>query len=550
MLRRLIIENYALIDALEINFSGSFDVITGETGAGKSILLGALGLILGNRADIQSLKNSNKKCVVEGFFEPGIDELQSFFIDNDLDYSPEIILRREILPGGKSRAFINDTPVQLISLKELGSRLVDVHSQHQTLLLNESGFQLDVIDSYCGNAPLLKDYLMTFKAWKGIRKNLQDLYSEEKRSGAEREFLEFVFSELESAKLIPGEQTELEQELAILTHAEEIKSRLYSIHDVMNDQENALLSSLASVSAQMSQLGKYHSGVGNLGLRIESAYQELKDIASEIHQISEEVVYDSERIVYINERLDILYRLQQKHRVHTVEELLDLMKQTSDSLYNLGSLQSDIETAEKDLIRIEADLMSKSAILHDKRKSSLALFSTELIALLKDLGMPDASVQLHLEPLNEPDEKGNDRMLMLFSANKGQEPKPISKVASGGELSRLMLAVKSMTVKNKLIPSLILDEIDAGVSGDIADKAGELMKQMARGMQLIAITHLPQIAGKGKEHFLVYKETGKDETRSAIRKLSEKERIDEIAKMLSGAKISDAAMEAAKHLMG
>lgn len=550
MLRRLIIENYALIDALEINFSGSFDVITGETGAGKSILLGALGLILGNRADTQSLKNSNKKCVVEGFLEPGIEELQSFFIDNDLDYSPEIILRREILPGGKSRAFINDTPVQLITLKELGSRLVDVHSQHQTLLLNESGFQLDVIDSYCGNTPLLQEYLTVFKAWKAIRKKLENLYSEEKRSGAEREFLEFVHSELESAKLVPGEQTELEQELAILTHAEEIKSRLYSIHGLMNDQENAILSSLASVSTQMGQLGKYHSGVGNLGLRIESTYHELKDITSEIHQISDEVVYDSERIVFINERLDILYRLQQKHRVQTVEELLDLLKQTSDSLYNLGSLQSEIESAEKELILIEEDLMNKSGSLRDKRKSSVSSFSTELIAILKDLGMPDASVQLILEPLSEPDDKGSDRMLMLFSANKGQEPKPISKVASGGELSRLMLAVKSMTVKNKLIPSLILDEIDSGVSGDIADKAGELMKQMAGGMQLIAITHLPQIAGKGKEHFLVYKETGTEETRSAIRKLSEKERIDEIAKMLSGAKISDAAMEAAKHLMG
>ncbi len=549
MLVSLSIENYALISSLEIGFDSGFNVITGETGAGKSIILGALALIIGNRADAQVLRIKEQKCTVEGVFKAEIPEIKQLFEEQDLDYDQEIILRREILPNGKSRAFVNDTPVSLSVMKDLGERLIDIHSQHNTLLINESAFQLSLVDNYALTSPQLIEYTALYKNYKRIEGQLAELLEKEKKSVAERDFLLFLKEEFLQVRLVEGEQAELEASLEILTHAEEIKTRTFQITEALNGTEIAVLPVLANILSTLQQLGKFHPAVSEIVQRFTSDYLDLKDITDSLEKIGDSVHHDPEQIEKITNRLDLIYRLLQKHHVNDEKALLEVFADIESKLAAIHSLEEEIERLKRIIERDHKQLLKMAAEIHRMRIKAAIPMEKELLLTLVKLGMPDAILKISIETIPEITASGTDKVQFLFSANKGQELKPVSKVASGGELSRLMLALKSLISNKNLISTIIFDEIDSGVSGEIAGRAGDVMKQMAEKMQVIAITHLPQIAGKAQAHYYVYKETGHHETRSYIRRLNSPERIGEIAKMLSNELVTDAAIEAAKQLL-
>ena len=549
MLRHLSIQNYALIDLLEIDFFEGFSIITGETGAGKSILLGALGLIIGQRADTQVLQDKSKKCIVEGTFEINAYQLQAFFTKNDLDYAAIAIIRREINPAGNSRAFINDTPVNLGLLKELGWSLIDIHSQHETLLLNDSVYQLSVVDAFAQHPDLITDYQKIFKIYKAAEKSLADLLEKEKQSKTDQDYFQFQFEELDSAVLKQGEQEEAEQELEILNNSEEIKSVLNNTSIAFSEGEINIISQITEIKLKLSQAGKYAPSVEVLSNRLNSAFLELKDIADEIEKIEQEIIYDPARIEELSNRLNLVNHLQQKHRVKTVDELVEIREQISQKLLSITTLEADISKLYNELEIQKQSLLKLSEKLSQNRSKAVSKIEKQLKKLLGQLGMPNASVVIEQKPLADFNESGNDKIRFLFSGNTGAEFKELNKVASGGELSRLMLSIKSPVAELKALPTMIFDEIDTGVSGDIADKVGNIMKQMAKKMQVIAITHLPQIASKGDHHFMVYKQTDKTSTRSAIKQLDADERIREIAKMLSGEQLTKAAIENAKELL-
>lgn len=559
MLKSLSIRNYALIEELDVDFSDGLTIITGETGAGKSILVGALSLILGERADTRVLQDKDKKCIVEGTFDISNYLLEELFEKNDLDYEDITIIRRDINPAGKSRAFINDTPVNLNQLKELGTKLVDIHSQHQTLTLNSAGFQLSVVDAYAQHSGLLDDYKTKYREFKNIESELNNLLEQEKN--ADLDFFQFQLDELEEASLQEGEQETLETECKTLSHAEEIKANLSQAILSLNSGDSNLLSQLSEINNLISQLGTYHPAIEELSERLNSSYIEIKDIAIELENMEEKTSHNPQRIEEINARLDMIYRLQQKHNLQTIEELLQLKNSLSKKLNGIVSLEDDIEKLKTKLAELSKKLSSLAKNISKNRVGAIPKIESEIRSLLGQMAMPNARLKIEHTAIDDYGSAGIDKIRFLFMANKGGDYQELSKVASGGELSRLMLSIKSVISQLTSLPTIIFDEIDKGVSGKIADKVGNIMKNMAKapprttvvgrgaGLQVITITHLPQIASKADMHFLAYKQSDARSTKSILKKLNELERIDEIAKLLSGEKLSTAAIDNAKELL-
>jgi len=549
MLKHLSVQNYALIDKLEVELSDGLTIITGETGAGKSILLGALGLIAGSRADTQSLQDKTKKCIIEASFNIKEYSLSSFFKEHELDYEAVTTIRREINPEGKSRAFINDTPVTLNQLKELGERLIDIHSQHQTLSLNGADFQLSVTDAFAKHETLLQEYQSDYKNYRSLEKQLTDLTERESQAKKDLDYFQFQFNELEDAGLKAGDQTDMEQELDTLSNAEEIQSTLSKAAFSLNGGDQNLLSSLNEIKIMLNGMAKFKPEIAELSTRINSSYIELKDLSDELESIEQEVVYDPKRIEVLNDKLDAIYRLQQKHQVKTVEELIAIKEEISNKLLDFSSLESEIEKVKTALAKVKTSLAAKAKTLSDNRKKVIPKIEKEIAFLLTSLSMPNAQLKIEQQLTELFTASGTDKIQFLFSANKGSDFKELNKVASGGELSRLMLSIKSLIAQLTALPTIIFDEIDTGVSGDVADKVGSIMNSMAEKMQVITITHLPQIASKGNSHLFVYKEDKNNKTYSNIKKLNDAGRVQEIAKMLSTGKPTEAAISNAKELL-
>ncbi len=549
MLNHLSIENYALIEKLDIDFSEGLSVITGETGAGKSILIGALSLILGKRADMHVLLNKSKKCIVEGSFNIINYGLDIFFKKYELDYENITILRREINKNGKSRAFINDTPVNLNLLKEFGDKLVDIHSQHNIITLNDSNFQLAVIDNYINHNELINNYKSEYFKYINQKNKLKELIEKENQLKTDQDYFKFQFDELENAQLIKGEQENIENELEILNHSEEIKSNLFKASQLLNNDENNLINSLSEVNSLIHQLAGYLENLKEIDERIVSNLIDLKDVADEIDKIESQINFDPAQIEKLNNRLDLIYHLQQKHRVTTITELLKIKEIFSGKLQGITSLDENIRKLRSDLNEQEKTLKKLANKISQNRKKAIPEIEKNIITILSRLAMPDAQIKIIQSNLPDFNRDGFDKVKFLFNANKGGVLNELSKIASGGELSRLMLSVKSLISQRNLLPTIFFDEIDLGVSGDIAGKVGDILLKMSKLMQVVAITHLPQIAGKGNEHLLVYKQTDEDSIKSKIKKIKNEERIKEIAKMLSGDKITKAAIENAKELL-
>jgi DNA repair protein RecN (Recombination protein N) len=549
MLLHLSVENFILIPQLEISVHKGFTCITGETGAGKSILVGALSLILGQRADTSVLRDKTQKCIVEGSFLIEGYNLNAVFEANDLDYEPTSVFRREINPQGKSRAFINDTPVNLNVLKEIGERLVDIHSQHQTLELNNAAFQLAMVDSYAGNPQTLDFYRGLFTAYHLLKAELTECKAKELQSINEREYLSFQFDELEKANLTPNEQLEAEEELEILTHSEEIKSKTFAALGLLADADINVAGKLSEIKQLLDHASRFSHHLLPLAERIDGSIIEIKDIVNELRTFSDQVHFDPERIEKLGLRLDLIYHLEQKHRVQSVAELIGIMNALSDKLFAIGSLETRIAALTAALIAKESELSEVSAVLSKQRHAVIHSIETEMHKVLESLGMPSAKFIIKQEPLTYFSATGTDKITFLFSANKGGEVREIQKVASGGELSRLMLALKSLVLNRSLLPTILFDEIDSGVSGDIAGKVGTIMRNMSTHMQVIAITHLPQIAGKADSHLLAYKQDGETSTISSLRILSNEDRVNEIARMLSDETITESAKVTARELL-
>lgn len=550
MLKSLLINNYALISKLEIDFQKGFSVITGETGAGKSILIGALSLILGNRSETSVLFNKKVKCIVEGVFEISTLSLENFFIQHELDYESQTILRREISVSGKSRAFINDTPVKLSTLKELGSYLVDIHSQHETLKLNNSSFQLDVIDKFGSDEKLLKKYLLGFNTFKSNQKKLEELKLKNDSSRRDEEYFKFLFNELDAAQLDEDEINSLIEKEKLLSHAEEVNTVVEMAKSVLQENDNSVSDEISSLTEAFGKLASYHINFKVIYDRLLSLNIEIKDIASEMDALLVEGNFDDQSLQSINDRLNTIYSLQQKHSVNTVGQLISLRDEFSSKLNGISNLEREIKELDDSLLQEMQELKKLALKINVQRQKASKLFSSSMNKLMQNLGMPDAEFFVDLKILDELTAKGLDAIEFMFNSNKGGQAGEISKVASGGELSRLMLAVKSLITNRKLLPTIVFDEIDTGVSGDIAGKVGNLLKQMAENHQLIAISHLPQIAGKAESHYFVFKENNNGRTNSNIILLNKEERVEEIAKMLSDETVSSSARETARGLMG
>jgi DNA repair protein RecN (Recombination protein N) len=549
MLQSLSIENYAIINSLEINFNKGLSTITGETGAGKSILLGALSLILGKRADTSILKDKTRKCIVESTFDIREYGFQDFFIENDIDYEDFTILRREISPNGKSRAFINDTPVNLNLLTETGIRFIDIHSQHQNLNLGNSQFQLKVIDSFSHNEELLKQYREVYDFYRKLLREYNELQEKSRQSQSDLDYFQYQYDQLDVARLKPGEQDELEQELEKLNHAEEIKNSLDSSSGMLGGHDNSILSQLKEVYTIINKIIKFFPGVTGYGKRLESAYIELKDIGNELEAIKEKIELEPGKLEYINERLDLIYSLEQKHKADNIKELLDIKESLRKKIDEVTSYESRLEELKQKRDDSEHKLNELALKLSQQRQESLKSIEKEVTLLLLDLGIPNGRFEIKHSTIADYTINGIDRVQFLFSANKNIELQDISKIASGGELSRLMLSIKSLLYDSSVLPTIIFDEIDMGVSGEIADKVGNIIKRMSAGMQIINITHLPQVASKGDYHYLVYKSDEGETTTAHIKLLSNEERHIEIARMLSGEELTEAAMQNARELL-
>lgn len=549
MLKSLFIQNYALIRHLEIDFHSGLSIISGETGAGKSILLGAVSLIVGQRADTSVLMDKSKKCVVEVGFNLEDIELEHYFIENDLDYDVHTIIRREISNSGKSRAFVNDSPVNLPVLRELGFRLVDIHSQHQNLLLGDTLFQLKVVDDFARHTGILDQYKKTYETYKGLDTKYKSLVEQAEKSKADLDYFQFQFDQLEKARLQEDEQQMLEEELETLNHAEEIKTNLNQAAFILSEDENSLLLKLNDVSSLLKKIIPYFPGAGELEQRLESSHIELKDIASEIENLGIGIEYNPQRIEEISERLDLIYSLQQKHRVDNIPELTKIKDDLQSRLDEITTYDQQIESTSGELEKTRKDLDALATTLSQNRKKIIPGIEKKVARLIHQLGIPNGKFEVHCSGTEEFTPYGRDVIEFLFAANKQSKLQDVASVASGGEVSRLMLSIKSLITKSAALPTVIFDEIDAGVSGDIADKVGNIMNQMADHMQVINITHLPQIACKGKYHYLVYKEDKRDSTYTYIKLLNRDERIVEIAKLLSGEELTDAAMVNARELL-
>ena len=550
MLRSLYIQNYALIEKLDIDFEQGFSVITGETGAGKSIILGAIGLLLGQRADVKSIRTGATKCVIEARFDISNYHMQPFFEENELEYEDECILRRELYVSGKSRAFINDTPAQLAQMKELGELLIDIHSQHQNLLLNKEGFQLNVLDLLAHDEPVLSAYQAVYKQWRQAQADLDKALERAARDKADEDYVRFQWEQLEEAHLAKGEQEELEQEAETLSHAEDIKANLYRTGQLFNDEEGGLLSNLKECCNVMADLQRVYPVAEEWANRLESAYIELKDIAGELSDREEQVEFNPARLEEVNDRLNLLYSLQQKHRVNTVDELVALRDEYATRLASISSSDEEIETLKKHCEKLQGEVRRQAACLTEARGEAAREVERQMAARLVPLGMPNVRFVVDMGERKEPGPHGMDTVTFLFSANKNGTLQNISSVASGGEIARVMLSVKAMIAGAVKLPTIVFDEIDTGVSGEIADRMADIMQEMAHNeRQVISITHLPQIASRGRAHYKVYKKDNETETNSHIRRLTDEERVEEIAHMLSGATLTEAALNNARTLL-
>ncbi len=551
MLKSLYIKNYALIDSLEIDFESGFSVITGETGAGKSIILGALSLILGQRADIKAIKQGESKCIIEGAFDVSAYDLKDFCEEKGIEYdSHSYILRREILSTGKSRAFINDSPVGLNDLKELGSQLIDIHSQHQNLLLSDSRFQMQVVDALAGNKALLKEYQQAFYQYKQTEKALAELRDTIRKSKEEEDYLRFQYQALHEAALTQGEQEELEAEQETLNHAEDIKSALYKIHTLLSEDERGIVAALKESLNTSHPLAKVYPKADEICQRLETSYLDLKDLSSELERSANDVEFNPERLAYIESRLDLIYSLQKKHHVSLVSGLLELYEELAQKLEKIESSDQQVEILEKEVSEKYDKMFTLAKKLSDHRKAITPELEKGLVEKVANLGMPNIRFKCEITAEEHPNIYGIDRILFLFSANKNAPLQPVADVASGGEISRLMLCLKSMIAGATALPTIIFDEIDTGVSGEIADKMGQIMLDFGRKMQVIAISHLPQIAAKGKTHYKVYKSDNELSTTTHLDRLDNAERLEEIARMLSGSTVTDAAIQNAKVMLG
>ncbi len=550
MLKQLSINNYALIDNLQISFDKGLNILTGETGAGKSIILGALSLILGQRAESRYFFNQQKKCVIEGQFSiAGFLHLKSFFEENDLDYDNETILRREISADGKSRAFINDSPVNLTLLKQVGEKLIDIHSQHATAEINDPVFQLLVVDSVAKHEVLLSDYQYKYRQYKKANTQLQQLVAESDKAKADLDYYQFQFDELEKANLDADEQEPLEQELYTLNNAEEIKRNLLGANYLMQNGESAALLQLKEAAQQLSSLEKFNSAIGELKERLNSVIIELKDISSETDLLEQHTQTNEARAEEVNTRLSMIYNLQKKHRVNTNAELLQLQSELSEKIQQALFSDDAIEKLQKEIAQQKQELEELAAQLSANRVTAIPDIEKQVMQTLAEMGMGNAVLSIEHKTLTELSNTGTDQIRFMFTANKGHALSEMSKVASGGELSRLMLSIKSLIARYTALPTIIFDEIDTGVSGEVANKVGQIMEQLAQNLQVITITHLPQIASKGSSHYFVYKDDEADVTKTRIKQLTEQERITEIAKMLSGDKPGESALQNARELL-
>ncbi|MBW6536645.1 MAG: DNA repair protein RecN [Mariniphaga sp.] len=549
MLTKLAVSNYALISNLEVGFHSGLNSVTGETGAGKSIILGALGLILGNRADLLVLKNRNEKCVVEGFFEVASYNLQPFFTENDLDYDTLTILRREITPSGKSRAFINDTPVNLKTLRELGLKLIDIHSQHQNLELGNRQFQLNLVDTVAGTGKILSDYRQLYKHFVSSRKTMDALIEKSAKERADLDYWQFQYNQLDEAGLQENEQEELEAELEQLTHSEEIKSAFAEVQKLFDDERFSVIQQLKESHKKLESIQNYIAEVTSINERLQSCLLELKDILDETEQLAETVDHDPARVELVNDRLNVIYSLQQKHHANSVRELIELKNSFGERISQVTGYEDEILSMKADLAKQKAKLENKTQELSAARKKSFSKIEKAVLDDLRQLGMPKSKLEVIHESLPDFTPNGKDAVSFLFSANVDIPPAEISKIASGGEMSRLMLAIKNLLRTSMALPTIVFDEIDSGVSGEIALKMGNILKAFSTTTQIINITHLPQVAAKGDSHFLVYKYEEKGKTFSSIRQLSENERVEELAKMVGGENLTDTTLKTAKELM-
>lgn len=551
MLRSLYIQNYALIEQLDIRLENGFSVITGETGAGKSIILGAIGLLLGQRADVKAIRRGASKCIIEARFEIAAYGMQPFFEANDLEYEDECILRREVYASGKSRAFINDTPASLAQMKELGEMLIDVHSQHQNLLLNKEGFQLNVLDILAHNDGALSVYADCYGSWKKAQQQLEELIARTERDKADEDYVRFQLEQLEEANLTAGEQEELEQEAELLSHAEDIKAGLYRVGQGLSADEGGLLPLLNDCLSTMQSMRKVYPAAEELSERLESSYIELKDIAQEVAGREEEVEFNPARLDEVNARLNLIYTLQQKHRVSTVDELLTLQEEYASRLSAITSSDDQIEDLKQQCADLYNKVKQQAVVLTESRVAAAREVEKQMASRLVPLGMPNVRFQVEVGARKEPGVHGADTVSFLFSANKNGTLQSISSVASGGEIARVMLSLKAMIAGAVKLPTIVFDEIDTGVSGEIADRMADIMQEMGdSNRQVISITHLPQIAARGRVHYKVYKEDNENETNSHIRRLTDEERVEELAHMLSGATLTEAALNNARALLG
>lgn len=552
MLQAIYIQNYALIDKLDIDFTPGFSVITGETGAGKSIILGAIGLLLGQRADVKAIKNGATKCIVEARFRIATYGLEDFFAENDIEYDEEeCIIRREVSANGKSRAFINDTPASLSQMKILGEKLIDVHSQHQNLLLNKEGFQLNILDILAQDEKELSDYQKSYREYRQVCHDLEDFIVQAEKSRQDEDYLRFQLEQLEEANLQAGEQVSLEQEAETLSHAEDILAGLYKAGQLMDGDENGTLALTKECIQTLQNVSKVYPPAQEWLERLDSCYIELKDLAREISGSQEAVEFNPARLDFVNERLNLIYTLQQKHHVKTVEELIALTTDYRMRLDAITSFDERIAALGNRQQELYQTVLQKAEVLTEVRTRSARYIESQMESLLVPLGMPNVRFAVELSPRKEPDAKGMDSVTFLFSANKNGTLQNVASIASGGEIARVMLSLKAMIAGAVKLPTIIFDEIDTGVSGSIAEKMALIMQDMGRqNRQVISITHLPQIAARGIAHYKVYKEDTETGTNSHIRRLSDEERVQEIAHMLSGATLTEAAMNNARALLG
>lgn len=550
MLHHLTISHYALIEHLDIDFNSGFTVITGQTGAGKSIMLGALNLLLGGRADAKSIQSGEKKCIVEASFNIENLALESFFARNDIDFdATDCIIRREVLQSGKSRAFINDTPVPAAKLKEIGASLIDIHSQHQNLLIRNEHFLIDTLDIIAAHPQVVNDYKCLYGQCKQAELVLSQLQERSIKGRTDQEYITFQLNQIDEAQLQPEEQDALENEQHLLAHAEDIKQAFYQAKGLLNTDEMSLSQNLRQAAETLEAISDNYPEATDLAERLRSVRIEVEDIEAEVESKAEEIEYDPQRLNYVEERLNIIYELEQKHNATTIADVLDIAEKLRLELDSIENIEEDIKKQQAEVERLRALRNKLAAQLSKERKAAAKIMEQELIKVLTTLGMPNARMEMQITPRTAPDASGNDNVIFLFSANKNVPLQDVSAIASGGEIARMMLALKSLIAKRTNLPTIVFDEIDTGVSGTMAECMAQVMQGIAANCQVICITHLPQIAARGAHHMLVYKEDSEGFTRSHIIPLTQAQRVEEIAHMLSGSELTDAAIDNAKALM-